>query len=348
MKAIVQTGYGSPDVFQLREIEKPVIDDDGVLLRVHAASVNALDWHLLRALPPIFRLTTGLRPPQSPVPGVDAAGTVESVGRNVTRFRPGDEVFGMRTGAFAEYVAGKERNFVAKAVGLSFEQAAAGPVAGVTALQGLRDKGQIRPGQKVLVNGASGGVGTFAVQVAKSFGANVTGVCSPRNVDLIRSIGADRVMDYTREDFVRDGQRYDMLFDVAWTHSGSDCRRVLTPNGIHVLAGQSSREKPSILPLLLAPLVSRFRRQKLVSYIAKHSNADLVALKELIEAGKVTPIIDRTFPLREVPEARRYVVVRERLSEPHDPCEGSERYRQRLVREHRTSRPHAMGRLCTR
>jgi len=294
-------------VFQLREIEKPVIDDDGVLLRVHAASVNALDWHLMRGIPSIIRLTTGLRRPKSPVPGVDAAGTVESVGRNVTRFRPGDEVFGMRTGAFAEYVAGKERNFVAKPVGLSFEQAAAVPVAGETALQGLRDKGQIRPGQKVLVNGASGGVGTFAVQVAKSFGANVTGVCSPRNVDLIRSIGADRVMDYTREDFVRDGQRYDMLFDVAWTHSGSDCRRVLTPNGIHVLAGQSSREKPSILPLLLAPLVSRFRRQKLVSYIAKHSNADLVALKELIEAGKVTPIIDRTFPLREVPEAVRYL-----------------------------------------
>ena len=284
-----------------------MIDDDGVLLRVHAASVNALDWHLMRGIPSIIRLTTGLRRPKSPVPGVDAAGTVESVGRNVTRFRPGDEVFGMRTGAFAEYVAGKERNFVAKPVGLSFEQAAAVPVAGETALQGLRDKGQIRPGQKVLVNGASGGVGTFAVQVAKSFGANVTGVCSPRNVDLIRSIGADRVMDYTREDFVRDGQRYDMLFDVAWTHSGSDCRRVLTPNGIHVLAGQSSREKPSILPLLLAPLVSRFRRQKLVSYIAKHSNADLVALKELIEAGKVTPIIDRTFPLREVPEAVRYL-----------------------------------------
>ncbi|TLZ78737.1 MAG: NAD(P)-dependent alcohol dehydrogenase [Methanobacteriota archaeon] len=307
MKAIVQTGYGSSDVFQLREIEMPVIDDDGVLVRVQAASVNALDWHLMRGIPAIIRLTTGLRRPKSPVPGVDVAGTVESVGRNVTRFRPGDEVFGMRTGAFAEYVAGKERNFVPKPVGLSFEQAAAVPVAGETALQGLRDKGQIRPGQKVLVNGASGGVGTFAVQVAKSFGANVTGVCSPRNVDLVRSIGADRVMDYTREDFVRDGQRYDMIFDVAWTHSGSDCRRVLTPNGIHVLAGQSSRKKPSILPLLLAPVVSRFRRQKLVSYIAKHNNADLVALKQLIEAGKVTPIIDRTFPLREVPEAIRYL-----------------------------------------
>src|SRR5437879_2585548 len=242
IKAIVQTGYGSPDVFQLREIEKPVIDDDGRLGRVPAASGNAPDWPLLRGIPAIIRLTTGLRRPKSPCPGVDAARTVESVGRNVTRFRPGDEVFGMRTGAFAEYVAGKERNFVAKPVGLSFEQAAAVPVAGETALQGLRDKGQIRPGQKVLVNGASGGVGTFAVQVAKSFGANVTGVCSPRNVDLIRSIGADRVMDYTRKEFGRDGQRYDLIFDVAWTHSGSDCRRLLTPNGIHVFAGHCRRK----------------------------------------------------------------------------------------------------------
>ena len=284
-----------------------MIDDDGVLLRVHAASVNALDWHLMRGIPSIIRLTTGLRRPKSPVPGVDVAGTVESVGRNVTQFHPGEEVFGMRSGAFAEYVAGKERNFVPKPVGLTFEQAAAVPVAAETALQGLRDKGQIRPGQKVLVNGASGGVGTFAVQVAKSFGANVTGVCSSRNVDMVRSIGADRVIDYTREDFFRDGQRYDMIFDVAGTHSWSDCRQVLTPNGTHVLAGQSSREKPSILPFLLAPVVSRFRRQKLVSFVAKHSNADLVALKELIDAGKVTPVIDRSFPLREVPEAIRYL-----------------------------------------
>jgi NADPH:quinone reductase-like Zn-dependent oxidoreductase len=235
------------------------------------------------------------------------AGTVAAVGRHVTRLKPGDEVFGMRSGAFAEYVAGKERNFVPKPAGFTFEQAAAVPVAGETALQGLRDKGQIRPGQKVLVNGASGGVGSFAVQVAKSFGATVTGVCSPRNVDMVRSMGADRVIDYTQEDFIRDGKRYDILFDVAGNHSWSDCKKVLTPNGTHVIAGQSSREKPSILPFLLAPVVSRFRRQKLVTFIAKHSNADLLALKELMEAGKLTPIIDRTFPLRDVPEAIRYL-----------------------------------------
>src|SRR6266581_2143140 len=307
MKAIVQTGYGYTDVFELRDVEKPKIDEDGGLVRVRAAGVNALDWHLMRGIPSIIRLSTGLRRPKSPIPGVDVAGQVEQVGANVKEFQPGDEIFGMRSGAFAEYVAGKERNFVPKPASITFEQAAAVPVAAETALQGLRDKGHIRAGQKVLINGASGGVGTFAVQIAKSFGASVTGVCSPRNVDMVRSIGADRVMDYTREDFVRDGQRYDMVFDVAWTHSLSDCRRVLTPNGIHVLAGQSSRKKPSILPLLLAPVVSRFRRQKLVSYIAKHSNADLLALKELIEAGKVTPMIDRTFPLREVPQAIRYL-----------------------------------------
>lgn len=307
MKAIVQSGYGSPDVLELREIEKPVVDDDGVLVRVRAASVNALDWHLMRGVPSVIRLTTGLRRPKIPVPGVDVAGHVEAVGRNVTHFQPGDEVFGMRSGAFAEYVCGKERNFVPKPVGLTFEQAAAVPVAAETALQGLRDKGQIRPGQKVLINGASGGVGTFAVQVAKSFGADVTGVCSPRNVEMVRSIGADRVIDYTREDFIRDGLHYDLIFDVAGNRSWSDCRGALSPNGTLVLAGQSGRKKPSILPLLMAPVVSRFVRQKLVSFIAKHSNADLVALKDLIEAGKVTPIIDRLYPLREVPEAVRYL-----------------------------------------
>jgi NADPH:quinone reductase-like Zn-dependent oxidoreductase len=307
MKAIVQTGYGSTDVFELREIEKPALDDGGVLVRVRAASVNALDWHLMRGVPSIIRLFTGLRRPKSPVPGVDVSGHVEDVGRNVTRFKSGDEVFGARSGAFAEYVAGKEKDFVPKPAGFTFEQAAAVPVAGQTALQGLRDKGKIRPGQKVLVNGASGGVGTFAVQVAKSFGATVTGVCSPRNVDMVRSIGADRVIDYTQEDFIRDGQRYDMLFDVAGNHSWSDCKRVLTPNGTHVVAGVSSRERPTILPLLLAPVASRFRRQKLVSFVAKHRNADLVALKELMEAGKLTPVIDRTFPLRDVPEAIRYL-----------------------------------------
>ena len=307
MKAIVQRGYGSPDVFELRDVETPPVDDDGVLVRVRAASVNAADWHIMRGTPAIIRLGIGLRRPKNPIPGMDVAGTVEAVGRNVTYFQPGDEVFGMRHGAFAEYASGKERNFVPKPAGLTFEQAAAVPLAGETALQGLRDKGQIRPGQTVLINGASGGVGTFAVQIAKAFGADVTGVCSPRNVEMVRSIGADRVIDYTREDFVRDGPRYDMIFDVAGTHSWSDCRQVLTSSGTIVLAGQSGRKRPSILPLLLAPVASHFVRQKLATYITKHNHADLVALKDIIEAGKVKPMIDRTFPLREVPEAIQYL-----------------------------------------
>src|SRR5881628_281389 len=298
MKAVVYQRYGSPDVLELKEVDKPVVQDDEVLVRVKAASVNPADWHYMTGLPYIARMSMGLRRPKDPKTGVDMAGVVEAIGKNVTEFQQGDEVFCGRSGAFAEYACVPEDKLVRKPANITLEQAAAIPIAAITALQALRDWGQIRPGQKVLINGASGGVGTFAVQVAKSFGANVTGVCSPRNVDLVRSIGADRVMDYTREDFVRDGQRYDMLFDVAWTHSSSDCRRVLTPSGIHVLAGQSSRKKPSILPFLLAPVVSRFRRQKLVSFVAKHSNADLVALKELIDAGKVTPVIDRSFPLR--------------------------------------------------
>jgi len=261
----------------------------------------------MRGTPSIIRLTTGLRRPKSPVPGVDVAGHVEAVGRNVKRLQPGDEVFGMRSGAFAEYVCGKERNFVPKPERLTFEQAAAIPVAAETALQGLRDKGQIQAGQKVLINGASGGVGTFAVQIAKSFGADVTGVCSPRNVDMVRSIGADRVIDYTREDFTRDGHHYDLIFDVAWSHPLSDCRRLLNPNGTLVLAGQSSREKPSVLPFLLTPVVSRLLGRKQVTFIAKHSNADLLAVNELVDAGKVTPVVDRQFPLSQVPDAIRYL-----------------------------------------
>jgi len=284
-----------------------VVDDDGVLVRVRAASVNALDWHLMRGIPLVIRLGTGLRRPKNPIPGVDVAGDVEAVGRNVTQFRPGDAVFGIGSGAFAEYVCGKEKNFVPKPAGLTFEQAAAVPVAGETALQGLRDKGQIRRGQKVVVNGASGGVGTFAVQIAKSFEADVTAVCSPKNVDMVRSIGADRVIDYTREDFTRDGRRYDLIFDVAGSHSLSECRRALSLNGTLVRAGVSSREKPTILPFFTTPVLSRFVRQKIVVYITKHRKEDLVALKQLIEAGKVTPVIDRSYPLREVPEAIRYL-----------------------------------------
>lgn len=307
MKAIVQHGYGSPDVLELREVETPPVGEDGVLVRVRAASVNALDWHVMRGVPFVVRLSEGLRTPKRPIRGVDAAGHVEEVGRNVTQFQPGDEVFGMRSGAFAEYVCGKAKNFVTKPERITFEQAAAVPVAAETALQGLRDKGQLRTGQKVLVNGASGGVGTFAVQIAKAFGAEVTGVCSPRNLDLVRSIGADRVVDYTREDFTRDGRRYDILFDVAGNRSASECRRTLTPDGTIVMAGQAGRKKPSILPFLLTPLSARVSRQKRVSFIAKHRQEDLMAIRELIEAGNVTPIIDRRFPLRGVPEAVRYL-----------------------------------------
>lgn len=307
MRAIVQTGYGSPDVLELRDIDRPVPGDDGVLVKVRAASVNAGDWHITRGRPLVIHLIEGLRRPKNPIRGMDVAGIVEAVGRNVTRFRPGDEVVGMYGGTFAEYVCGKERHFVPKPAGLTFEQVAAVPVAGETALQGLRDKGRIRPKQKVLVNGASGGVGTFAVQIAKALGAEVTGVCSPRNVDLIRSIGADRVIDYTREDFTRDGHRYDLLFDVAGNRPFSECKRVLNPDGTLVLAGQSGRRTPSILPLLMAPVVSRFGRRKRIAFIANHKNEDLAFLMDLMLARKVTPVIDRRFPLHEVPEAVRYV-----------------------------------------
>ena len=311
MKAIVRSKYGSPDVLELREIEKPAVEDDHVLVRVQAASVNAGDWHSMRGKPYIIRLMLGglFKPrTKNAVLGGDLAGRVEAVGGNVTEFQPGDEVFGMSIRTFAEYVSVRRVGIVRKPANLTFEQAAAVPVAAITALQGLRDKGHIRPGQKVLINGASGGVGTFAVQIAKSFGADVTAVCSPRNVDMVRSLGADRVIDYTREDFTRDGQRYDLIFDVAGNHSFSECRRVLSPNGTLVMVGQSGRKKISILPLLTAPLVSRLRRkQKLVSFIAKRNKEDLTLLKELMEAGKVTPVIDRQYPLSEVPAALRYL-----------------------------------------
>jgi len=311
MKAIVRSKYGSPDVLELREIEKPAVEDDHVLVRVQAASVNAGDWHSMRGKPYIIRLMLGglFKPrTKNAVLGGDLAGRVEAVGGNVTEFQPGDEVFGMSIRTFAEYVSVRRVGIVRKPANLTFEQAAAVPVAAITALQGLRDKGHIRPGQKVLINGASGGVGTFAVQIAKSFGADVTAVCSPRNVDMVRSLGADRVIDYTREDFTRDGARYDLIFDVAGNHSFSECRRVLSPNGTLVMVGQSGRKKISILPLLTAPLVSRLRRkQKLVSFIAKRNKEDLTLLKELMEAGKVTPVIDRSYSLREVPEALRYL-----------------------------------------
>jgi NADPH:quinone reductase-like Zn-dependent oxidoreductase len=309
MKAIVYHRYGPPDVLELEEVETPVVTDDQVLVKVHAASVNPLDWHNMRGVPYLVRATGGLAKPKNTGLGADVAGRVEAVGRNVTQFQPGDEVFGMSVRTLAEYVPVSELGVVRRPANLTFEQAAAVPVAALTALQGLRDKGQIKPGQKVLVNGAAGGVGTFAVQIAKSFGADVTGVCSTRNVDLVRSIGADEVIDYTQEDFTRTGQTHDLIFDSAGYRSLSDCRRVLGPAGILVMCGAGEgRSSPRIgARMLKALLVSRFGRQQFVSFLAKRDQDDLTVLKELIEAGKVTPVIDRSYPLSEVPEAIRYL-----------------------------------------
>lgn len=305
MKAIVQDGYGSPDVLQLREIEKPVVGDDGVLVRVSAASVNALDWHLMRKLPHLIGMV--LRKPWSTVRGVDVAGHVEAVGRNVTRLKPGDEVFGAGPGAFAEYVTTSEDRLAPKPLNLTFAQAAAIPVAGLTALQGLRDKAHVQPGQRVLIYGAGGGTGTFAVQIARSLGAHVTAVTSTRNVDLVRSIGADEVIDYTKEDFTQRGQRYDVLFDIGANRSLADCRRVLVPDGTLVLIGAPKRIWTILSRLLKAQLLSRIGSQRITSFMARVKHEDLLVLKELAEAGRLSPVIDRQYLLREVPDALRYV-----------------------------------------
>ena len=310
MKAIVYHNYGSPEVLKCEKLEKPTAGDDEVLIKVRAASVNPLDWHFMRGAPYIVRIQTGLSKPKNTRLGVDLAGQVEAVGRNVTQFQPGDEVFGVSRGAFAEYVCAPEKALAPKPANLTFEQAAAVPVAGAfSALQGLRDKGRIQPGQKVLINGAAGGVGTFAVQIAKAFGATVTGVCSTRNVDMVRSIGADHVIDYTQEDFARSGQRYDLILDCAANHSLSACRRVMSLRGIYVIVGGPDRGRwigPLISPLK-ALLLSRFVSQKLLMFLASANKEDLVVLKELIEAKKVTPVIDRCYTLSEVPEAIRYL-----------------------------------------
>jgi NADPH:quinone reductase-like Zn-dependent oxidoreductase len=320
MKAIVYHEYGSPDVLELKDIDKPLVKDDEVLVRVHAASVNRLDWHLLRGRPYISRLQAGLRKPKDRVLGADVAGKVEAVGKHVTKFQPGDEVFGSLFGhgfgAFAECVSVSDDLLELKPDNLSFDQAAAVPVAALTALQGLRDHGRIEPGQEVLIIGASGGVGTFAVQIAKSFGAEVTGVCSTRNVDLVRSIGADNVIDYTQEDFTQRGQRFDLIFEMAGSHSPSQIRRVLTSKGTLVLIGHGGSEGRWIGPLgrlIRALVLSRFVSQRMVSYIGKPNyssgpnEGDLATLKELIESGKVTPVIDRTYSLSETPNAIRYL-----------------------------------------
>jgi NADPH:quinone reductase-like Zn-dependent oxidoreductase len=309
MKAIVYHHYGPPDVLEWAEIEKPAAGDNEVLVRVRAASVNPLDWHFLRGTPYFVRALAGLRRPKIIHLGVDLAGQVEAVGRNVTQFQPGDEVFGASRGAFAEYVCASAEALALKPVNLTFEQAAAVPVAGFTALQGLRDKGKIQPAQKVLINGAAGGVGTFAVQIAKSFGADVTGVCSTRNVGLVRSIGADQVIDYTQEDFTRSGQRYALIFDSVGNHPLSACRRALTPAGTLVLVGgpDKGRWLGPMTRMLKAAVLSRFVSQNLIPLLAHLRKDDLVVMRELLEAGKVTPVIDRCYPLREVPEAIRYL-----------------------------------------
>ena len=309
MKAIVQDRYGPPDVLRLDEIEMPSLTDDGVLVRVRAASVNAADWHFMRGEPLIARMAFGLRRPKQRVRGSEVAGTVEAVGKAVTRFRPGDEVFGSCRGSLAEYVCAAETHVVAKPTGLSFEQAAAVPLAGLTALQGLRDHGHVQPGQKVLINGASGAVGPFAVQIAKSFGAQVTGVCSSRNVDMVRSIGADRVVDYTKEDFTEGDDRYDVLVDIAGSRPWSRLRRVLRPDATLVVIGGPSTNRlwGPVAHLVRVRLASFRDRRKVAVFVASTSHDDLVVLKEMLEAGKITPVIDRTYPLSEAREAIRYL-----------------------------------------
>ncbi len=310
MKAIVYRCYGSPDVLRLEEIVTPVPADDEVLVKVHAASVNPLDWHYVRGKPYIMRLDAGIGAPKIPRLGVDFAGTVEAVGKSVTRFKPGDEVFGGKTGAFAEYVTVRESRALAlKPPDVTFEQAGGVAVAGITALQALRDKGRVQAGQKVLINGASGGVGTFAVQIAKSFGAEVTGVCSTRNVEMVRSIGADHVIDYTQEDFTKGAQRYDLILDNVGNHPFLEYRRVLEPDGALVIVGGPSEGDwigALTIPLkgmLLSPFVS----QQFIFFLAELTGDDLAVMRELMLDGQVTPVVDRRYPLAETPAAIRYL-----------------------------------------
>ena len=307
MKAAVYSRYGAPDVVQIKDVEKPVARDNEVLIRVRAASVNPYDWHFMRGVPYVVRIVAGLRKPKVTRLGVDVAGQVEAVGRDVTRFKPGDAVFGWCQGSFAEYACTSGSALVMKPDNVTFEQAASVPVAAFTALQGLR-KGQIQPGQKVLVNGAAGGVGTFAVQIAKSFGAVVTGVCSTRNLEMVRSIGADRVIDYTQEDFTNNGNRYDLIFDCVGNHSLSAYRRILNPKGICIMAGgPSGRWKMGLARGIKAIVLSWFVSQNLVGILARRSQEDLAIMHDLMEAGQVIPVIDRRYRLDDVPEAIRYL-----------------------------------------
>jgi NADPH:quinone reductase-like Zn-dependent oxidoreductase len=313
MKAIAQDRYGPPDVLELRDVPKPTPGDNEVLVRVKAAAVNALDWHYMRGDPYVARLSMGFRGPKVRIRGRDFAGQVEAVGRGVERLRPGDAVFGEADGAFAEYVSAPDDAVGPKPANLTFAQAAAVPLAGATALMGLRDAARVQPGQRALINGASGGVGTFAVQIGKSLGAEVTGVCSARNADMVRSIGADHVIDYASDDFTRNGQRYDVVFDLVGNRSLTDCRRALTREGTLVLSGGGVSEGGSFLgPLALfakSMVLSRFVSQRVLSLTEKQSSENLATLRGLIESGAVTPVVDRTYPLSDVPEAIRYVEV---------------------------------------
>jgi NADPH:quinone reductase-like Zn-dependent oxidoreductase len=312
MKAIVQDQYGSPDVLELRDIDKPEIGDKEVLVRVHAAGVDRGVWHLMTGLPYFLRLIIpdlGLRAPKTPVRGSDVAGVVAAVGKNVSRFQPGDEVFGIGKGSYAEYTRALESKLAPKPTNLTVEQAAVVPISGLTALQVVRDGGKVQTGQKVLILGASGGVGTFAVQIAKSFGAEVTGVCSTTKMDLVRSLGAEHVIDYTREDFAEGKQRYDVIIDTGGHLSLSHLRRALTPKGTVVIVGSETdgRWFGGFDRSIRAMLLSQFVSQQLVAFVNSENHEDLIVLKELIEAGEATPVIDRTYPLSEAPKAIHYL-----------------------------------------
>ena len=310
MKAIVRDTYGSSDVLELREIDMPEISDDEVLIRVHAAGVGRDVWHIMTGLPYPIRLAGyGFRAPKNPVIGSDVAGVVEAVGKNVRRFQPRDEVFGIGKGSYAEYVCAREDKLAPKPVNLTFEQAAVVAIMGSTALQALRDHGKVRQGQEVLIIGASGGVGTFAVQIAKAFGAQVTGVCSTQKVEMVRSIGADHVIDYTQEDFAEGDQRYDVILDIGGNSTLARLRRALASRGTLLIVGGEGGGRwlggtdRQLRAMMLSPFVS----QKLGTFVNKEKHEDLIVLGELIESGKITPVIDRTYPLAEVPEAIRYL-----------------------------------------
>ena len=308
MKAIVYQEYGPPEVLRYADVDPPTVGDEHVLIRVRAASLNPLDWHLMRGTPFVMRFRSGLKMPNKTQLGVDVAGRVEAIGRLVTRFKPGDEVFGSCEGAFAEFACARESGLVAKPKNVTFEQAAAVPVAGLTALQGLRDKGRLQHGQSVLINGAAGGVGTMAMQLARTMGARVTGVCSARNVDLIRSLGAEQVINYGKADFTRIGEHYDVVFDTIGNYSLIACREVLQPEGTCVIVGgRSGRWVAPLGRVVAAEILSRIVRQKFVAFLAQSRPEDLATLADLMASGKLTPVIDRRYRLAEVPSAIGYL-----------------------------------------